>query len=192
MSGHTQTHKKTSVFCRYKWKRKRAADHRAASQSAYWLVTVLLRWPLNLSEVNTVHTKVRNKETFLSPVRFPNLPDKNSIKFRIWGLLFNDCNSVECRSQWTSRLRHERWDRGFESHSRHGCLYYVRLFCVCILLCVGSSLATNWSPVQGVLPAVYRIKKLKKRPRPNKGLYCNNNNNNNNNNNSVEWVNDMI
>jgi hypothetical protein len=24
----------------------------------------------------------------------------------------------------------ERWDRGFESHSRHGCLYYMRLFCV--------------------------------------------------------------
>jgi hypothetical protein len=34
-------------------------------------------------------------------------------------------------------------DRGFESHSRHG-----------VLLCLGRGLATNWSPVQGVLPSV--------------------------------------
>jgi hypothetical protein len=26
----------------------------------------------------------------------------------------------------------ERWDRGFESRSRHGCLC-VRLFCVCVV-----------------------------------------------------------
>jgi hypothetical protein len=44
----------------------------------------------------------------------------------------------------------------------------VRLFCVCIVMSVGSGLATGWSPVQGVLPTVYRIKKLKKRPRSNK------------------------
>jgi hypothetical protein len=50
----------------------------------------------------------------------------------------------------------EHRDRRFESQSRHGCL------------CVGSGLATNWSPVQGVLPIVYRIMKLKKRPRSNK------------------------
>jgi hypothetical protein len=35
----------------------------------------------------------------------------------------------------------ERWDRGFESYSRHGCLYCVRLFSV--VLCVGSGLATG-------------------------------------------------
>jgi hypothetical protein len=43
----------------------------------------------------------------------------------------------------------------------------VRLFCDCVL-CVGSGLATGWSPVQGVLPTVYWIGKLKKRPWPNK------------------------
>jgi hypothetical protein len=37
----------------------------------------------------------------------------------------------------------------------------VYLFCVCVVLCVGSGLATGWSPAQGVLPTVYRIKKLK-------------------------------
>jgi hypothetical protein len=41
----------------------------------------------------------------------------------------------------------------------------VRLFCVCAVLCVGSGLTTGWSLVQGVLPTVYRFKKLKKRPR---------------------------
>jgi hypothetical protein len=40
------------------------------------------------------------------------------------------------------------------------------------VLCVDSGLTTGWSPVQGVLPNVYRIKKLKKRPRS-KGLYGN-------------------
>jgi hypothetical protein len=44
--------------------------------------------------------------------------------------------------------------------------------CVCLFcffaLYVGRGLSTGWSPVQGVLPTVYRIKKLKKRPRPNK------------------------
>jgi hypothetical protein len=39
----------------------------------------------------------------------------------------------------------------------------VRLFCVRVVLCVGNGLATGWSPVHGVLPTVYRIKKLKKR-----------------------------
>jgi hypothetical protein len=33
----------------------------------------------------------------------------------------------------------------------------VRLFCVCVVLCLGSGLATGWSPVKGVLPNVYGI-----------------------------------
>jgi hypothetical protein len=48
----------------------------------------------------------------------------------------------------------------------------VRLFCVCVVLCLGRGLATGWFPVQGVLPTVYRIKKLKKRPRSNKRTVC--------------------
>jgi hypothetical protein len=40
----------------------------------------------------------------------------------------------------------------------------VHLLCVCAVLCADNSLATSWSPVQGALLAVYRIKKLKKRP----------------------------
>jgi hypothetical protein len=54
----------------------------------------------------------------------------------------------------------------------------VSVYSVCVVLCVGSGLATGRPPVEGVLPTVYRIKKVKKRPRPNKGLWSNNNNNN--------------
>jgi hypothetical protein len=34
----------------------------------------------------------------------------------------------------------------------------VRLFCVCVVLCLGRGLATGGSLVQGVLPSVYRSK----------------------------------
>jgi hypothetical protein len=47
----------------------------------------------------------------------------------------------------------------------------VHLFCACVVPCVGSSLSTGWSPVQEVLPTLYSIAKLKKRPESNKGLY---------------------
>jgi hypothetical protein len=40
----------------------------------------------------------------------------------------------------------------------------VRLFCVCVILCVGRGLGMGRSPVQGVLPTVYRIKNLEKGP----------------------------
>jgi hypothetical protein len=42
----------------------------------------------------------------------------------------------------------------------------VPLCCVCVVLGVGSGLATGWSPVQGVLSTVNRIKKLKRAQGP--------------------------
>jgi hypothetical protein len=57
------------------------------------------------------------------------------------------------------------------SNPTQGMHVCVRLFGVCVVLCVRRGLARGWSPVHGVLPIVYRIKKLKNRPRPNKGLY---------------------
>jgi hypothetical protein len=45
----------------------------------------------------------------------------------------------------------------------------VCIYCVWVVVCVGSGLARGWSPVQGVLPTVYRIKKRGERPRS-KGL----------------------
>jgi hypothetical protein len=42
---------------------------------------------------------------------------------------------------------------------------YMCVYAVYVVPCVGSGLATGWSLVQGVLPSMYRIKKLnKKRP----------------------------
>jgi hypothetical protein len=64
-----------------------------------------------------------------------------------------------------------RWNTGVVGlKPTRGMDVCVRLFCVCVVLCVGTDLATSWSPVQGVLPTVQRIKKLKKRPRSNKEL----------------------
>jgi hypothetical protein len=56
------------------------------------------------------------------------------------------------------------------SNSTRGMNICVHVFCVCVVLCAGSGLATGWSPVQWILPTVYRIKKLKKRS-VSKGLY---------------------
>jgi hypothetical protein len=50
----------------------------------------------------------------------------------------------------------ERWDRGFESYSRHECLC-VRLFCAYVVLYVGNGITTGWAHVQGVLPNVCKI-----------------------------------
>jgi hypothetical protein len=54
------------------------------------------------------------------------------------------------------------------SNLTQGMVVCVRLFCVCVVLYIGSGLVTGWSPVTGALPSVYRIKKLKKRPRSNR------------------------
>jgi hypothetical protein len=54
----------------------------------------------------------------------------------------------------------EHWGRGFESHSRRGCLCAF-ILCLYTVLCVGIGLASGWHPVRGVLLTVYRIKKLK-------------------------------
>jgi hypothetical protein len=65
--------------------------------------------------------------------------------------------TVAARSKaWTVL---DRSNRIFGSNLAWGMDVYVSLFCVCVL-CVGRGLTTGWSPVQGVLPAVYRIKKL--------------------------------
>jgi hypothetical protein len=46
----------------------------------------------------------------------------------------------------------------------------VHLFSAYVVLCVGRGLATAWSPVQGVLPTVYRMTKPKMRSEPNEVL----------------------
>jgi hypothetical protein len=61
------------------------------------------------------------------------------------------------------------WDRGFKSHSGHGCLVCVCVYSVCVVLCLGRGLATIWSLVRGVLPSVKVIMKLKEEARAHGG-----------------------
>jgi hypothetical protein len=51
----------------------------------------------------------------------------------------------------------------------------VCVHCVYVVLCVVSGLEKGWSPAQGVLPTVYRNKKLKKAAKAQKGLWSHNN-----------------
>jgi hypothetical protein len=73
------------------------------------------------------------------------------------------------RPQWPRGLRHEpssparilgSWVRTPFKEWMSVCVYSVF-----VLSCVGSGLAIGRSPFQGVLSTVYRINKLKKRPR---------------------------
>jgi hypothetical protein len=77
------------------------------------------------------------------------------------------------RSQWHRNLKHElpppaqtlgSWVRIPLKEWMSVCVYSMF-----VLFCVGSGLATGWSPVQGVLLTVYRIKKLKSGQGPTKG-----------------------
>jgi hypothetical protein len=61
--------------------------------------------------------------------------------------------TVAARSKaWTVFANSNTWIVG--SNPTLGVDVCMRLFCVCVALCVGSGLATGWSPVQGVLPAL--------------------------------------
>jgi hypothetical protein len=77
--------------------------------------------------------------------------------------------TVAARSKaWTVLVRSIAGIVG--SNPSQGMDVCVRLLCVYVVLCVANGLATGWSPIQGVLPTVIRIKKLKNRSRSNKGL----------------------
>jgi hypothetical protein len=63
-----------------------------------------------------------------------------------------------------NRLRPlEHWDSGFESHSRHECLFVYSAF---VLFCVGSGLTSGWSTVRGILPTVHGLRNWKSDQRP--------------------------
>jgi hypothetical protein len=69
---------------------------------------------------------------------------------------------VISRSQWPRGLRHElstaaRTPGSWVQNSTPVMDVCIHLFCLCAVLCVGRGLATGWSPVQGVLPTLYRI-----------------------------------
>jgi hypothetical protein len=60
---------------------------------------------------------------------------------------------------WTAFAR---WNTGIVgSDLTRGMDVCVRLFCLCVAVCVGRGLATGWFPVQGVLPSLYRLRNWK-------------------------------
>jgi hypothetical protein len=67
---------------------------------------------------------------------------------------------VAARSKpWTFLVRSKAEIMG--SNPTQGMDVCVRLFCVCVVRFVGSSHATGWYPVQGVLPKVQRLRNWK-------------------------------
>jgi hypothetical protein len=80
------------------------------------------------------------------------------------------CSRSQMAAQWSKAWRvFASSNTGIMgSNPTQGMNVCVRIFCVSFVMCVGSDLAMGWSPVQGVLPNVYRIKKLKRRTRSKK------------------------
>jgi hypothetical protein len=78
--------------------------------------------------------------------------------------ILQDTSVNECvyRSEWPRGLRHELSSlaRKLRSWVRIPLKTWmsVWVYCVCVVLCVGSGLVTVWSPVLGVLPSVYRLR----------------------------------
>jgi hypothetical protein len=80
-------------------------------------------------------------------------------------LLLHGQENNDSRLQWPSSLRH----RLSSPPRRLGSWVSIppeALMSVCVyaLLCVGRGLATGWSPLQGVVPAVYKIKSKESSP----------------------------
>jgi hypothetical protein len=89
----------------------------------------------------------------------------SSFRAAFWFTNPDDRRSVAERSKtWTVFARSNTEIVG--SNPTQGVdVYIVCLFCACVVLCIARGLATDWSPVQGVLPTLYRIKNLKKEAR---------------------------
>jgi hypothetical protein len=99
----------------------------------------------------------------LEPESYINCIEPVPIKYA-FDLMFLTCTEsrshVAARSEvWTVFVRSNTGVVG--SNPTWEMDVSVRLFCICVVLCIGRGLATGWSPAQGVLPNVYRIKKLK-------------------------------
>jgi hypothetical protein len=89
---------------------------------------------------------------------------------------FARCEVPMGRSQWPRSLRHEMsspaWTLRSWARIPLEAWMFVCVYSVFVLSCVSSGLATGWSPIQGVLPTVYKCKVTeprKRRPRPEMG-----------------------
>jgi hypothetical protein len=112
-------------------------------------------WTQKYGKFNGISSADENKRITIEPV-FKNYKKTMPITL------------VVLSKAWTVFARSDAGIVG--SNPTQGMDICVHLFCVYVVLCVDIGLSTGWSPIQGVLPTAYRIKKLKKRPRSNQGL----------------------
>jgi hypothetical protein len=78
----------------------------------------------------------------------------------VYHLLYGTITVVTRSKLWTVLARSNA--EIVDSNPTQGMDVSVLLFCVCVVLCADSGLETGWSPVQGVLPSVCWLEKLKK------------------------------
>jgi hypothetical protein len=129
-----------------------------------------------------------SKKYYISTFLFKETPCEGRTHLLRW----NNRKYIKLsRSQWLRGLMHEMHD--FASPARIlgswvrislEAWMFVYVYFVFMLSCVGSGLATAWSLVLGVLPTVYKIKKLKETKRFTDAL-CSRGSNRNMN----EWMN---
>jgi hypothetical protein len=85
----------------------------------------------------------------------------------VWSIEVLVLVTVAARSKAWTAFAHS--DAGIVGSNLTQCIdacVCMRLFCVCVVLCLCRGLVTGWSLVQGVLPTVYRITELNERPGP--------------------------
>jgi hypothetical protein len=120
----------------------------------------------------------RNQSTSLNIVSLNNILISHCFRFSVKKLhaflilfmdaiwpRFNRPNNIKCRSQWVRGLRHGMYPPAQALGS------WVRIpldawmsdcnFLVFVLSCVSSGFRTGWSPVQGVLPTVFKIRNFR-------------------------------
>jgi hypothetical protein len=92
-----------------------------------------------------------------------------------WVVFTNTCLTLACHAPWKRGITvtvayysgerskawtvFARWNNGVVGSVPIEAWMFAPILLV--LSCAGSGIATKWSPVQGVLPTVYKIKKLK-------------------------------
>jgi hypothetical protein len=118
---------------------------------------------LSLHICNRIHLPLlKDTECLLCRVRLTRRAPTADVKRMI--LTFN---AAEYQAPITVVTRPKAWTVFARSNTgivgsnpTSGTDVWVRLFCVRAVLCGGSGLATSWSPNQGVLSTLYRIKKV--------------------------------
>jgi hypothetical protein len=144
-----------------------------ASPESLWMcwslhISLVLVWGSFLQKTSRVLRL--NSRILLRVAVYTYRPITVAARSKAWTVFArSDAN----RSQWPRGLRHELPSSARTLGSwvpiplkawMSVCVYSVFVW----FFCVGSGLTTGWSPVQGVLPTVYRIEKLQKRARSDK------------------------